>query len=120
MDDTEREARLFEYAGTEIAVRRPTDSQMFALAALHNNRTGVDAQMKVVRRMFKIAENLVTEEGYEVIEDALIDGTASPMDFANFLGDIFKEDWSAAPAEDAEPEPAPAPVKAVRRAAPRA
>lgn len=120
MDDTQRTQLIFEFNGGEITVSQPTEGQLFTLTALHRDGNDTAGHMKVIRRMFRVVEHLVSEEAYEGIEEAMISGEVTPLEVVGLIESIFSTDWTAAAApEPAAPAPVPMPTPAAVRKAPR-
>lgn len=126
MDDTQRDARLFEFAGRDVVVYRPTDGQMMALALTRQARDN-GAMFKAVRRMFAVLEACIDTDEYEQMEDELITGRARPEDFTTLLENVVNCNWDDEQSAPAEPDPEPEAPKTLdvaaqlpRRAVPRA
>lgn len=114
MDDTQRTQLIFDFNGGEITVSQPTEGQLFTLTALHKDGHDTANQMKVIRRMFRVLEHLISEEDYDAIEEHMIDGSLTPYQVVELIQQIFSTDWVKAPGEEV-PAPEPTPV-AVRKA----
>lgn len=107
MDDTTQRA-AFPFGDTEVILTRPTDSQLFVLALSRTGGSQAD-QERTVRRILRVVEKLIGPDAWaDVVEEALIEGHATPEDLMRVVEALLKFDWNegeTGPGPVAAPEP---------------